>query len=86
MKQRRNYEELGDIELDEKTSEKVEAMVKAADDEDSHARVNFRWSREALDVVKKAAQQIGIPYQTFIKQTVYEHSLSVIKDRELLKR
>jgi hypothetical protein len=29
---------------------------------------------------------MGIPYQTFIKQTVFEHALSIIKDTEASKR
>lgn len=60
----------------------VEAMIAQADEEDEQARVNFRWSREALEVVKHAAKLMGIPYQTFIKQTVFEHALTIIKDIE----
>lgn len=82
MKKRRNYEDLGDIELDAETSAKVEKMIAQADQEDELARVNFRWSKDALEMVKQAASLVGIPYQTFIKQTVYEHSLSIIKDAE----
>lgn len=82
MKKRRNYEDLGDIELDAETAAKVEKMIAQADQEDELARVNFRWSKEALEMVKQAASLVGIPYQTFIKQTVYEHSLAIIKDAE----
>jgi predicted DNA binding CopG/RHH family protein len=79
---RRNYEKLGAFEMPEEMAEKVEAMIAQADEEDELARVNFRWSKEALEVVRQAAKLMGIPYQTFIKQTVFEHSLSIIKDME----
>lgn len=85
MAKRRTYEDLGDIELDVETAAKAERMIAQADEEDELARVNFRWSREALDVVKQAAGLMGIPYQTFIKQTVFEHSLAIIKDMEARK-
>jgi predicted DNA binding CopG/RHH family protein len=77
---RRNYEKLGDFEMPEEMAAKVEAMIAQADEEDELARVNFRWSKEALEVVRQAAKLMGIPYQTFIKQTVFEHALSILKD------
>ena len=79
---RRNYEELGDYEMPPEMAAKVESMIAEADEEDELARVNFRWSKEALEVVKQAAKLMGIPYQTFIKQAVFEHALSIIKDME----
>ena len=82
---RRNYEKLGEFEMPPEMTAKVEAMIAQADEEDELARVNFRWSREALEVVKEAAKLMGIPYQTFIKQTVFEHALSIIKDMESRK-
>ncbi|HEY9680462.1 MAG: hypothetical protein AB1457_17690 [Chloroflexota bacterium] len=82
---RRNYEKLGEIELPPEMEARVDRMIAQADEEDELARVNFRWNREALDVVKQAAKLMGIPYQTFIKQTVFEHSLSIIKDMESRK-
>ncbi len=79
---RRNYEKLGEFEMPTELADKVEAMIAQADEEDEQARVNFRWSKEALEVVRQAAKLMGIPYQTFIKQTVFEHALSIIKDVE----
>ena len=53
-----------------------------ADEEDELARVNFRWSKGALEVVRQAAKLMSIPYQMFIKQTLFEHGLSIFKDME----
>lgn len=83
---RRNYEKLGDFDMPPEIAAKVETMIAQADEEDELARVNFRWSKEALEVVKQAAKLMGIPYQTFIKQTVFEHALSIIKDMESSKK
>jgi predicted DNA binding CopG/RHH family protein len=83
---KRNYEKLGNFEMPEEMEAKVEAMIAQADEEDEQARVNFRWSKEALEVVRQAAKLMGIPYQTFIKQTVFEHALQIIKDTETSKK
>lgn len=85
-KKRRNYTELGDYEMPEELSGKVEEMIAIADEEDELARLNFRWSKEPLETVKMAASLIGIPYQTFIKQTVFEHALQIIKEVRESKR
>lgn len=85
-KEKYEIEDLGTVELDEETEAKVNRMIAQADEEDALARVNFRWSKEALEVVKQAAKIMGIPYQTFIKQTVFEHALSIIKDVESSKK
>jgi len=65
---------------------KVDAMIAQADEEDEQARVNFRWGREPLEVVKQAAKLMGIPYQTFIKQSVFEHALMIIKEMQSSKK
>lgn len=85
-KKRRDYEVLGEYEMAPEMEAKVNRMVSEADEEDQLARVNFRWSREALEVVKQAAALIGVPYQTFIKQAVFEHALSIIKETEAAKK
>lgn len=40
---------------------KVEHMIAQADEEGDKARVNFRWSQDALEVVKQAAEQWAFP-------------------------
>jgi predicted DNA binding CopG/RHH family protein len=82
---RRDYKDLGDFEMPPDLEAKVEAMIAQADEEDEQARVNFRWSKEALEVVKQAAKMVGIPYQTYMKQTVFEHSLSIIEQMDKKK-
>ncbi len=84
-KKRRNYEELGAIELPAEMVQKVESMIAQADEEDREARVNFRWGKEQLEVVKEAAKLMGIPYQTFMKQVVLERALAIINGMKTAK-
>ena len=76
MKKRRNYEDLGDMELPPEVATKVNRMIADADEEDHAARVNFRWGKEQVDVIKQAAGLMGVPYQTYIKQVVYRQALT----------
>jgi predicted DNA binding CopG/RHH family protein len=79
-------EDLGDYEMDPETSAKVEKMTAEADAEIEAARVNFRWGKEQLDVVKRAARIMGVPYQTLIKLLVYQQSLLILKDVAIVKK
>jgi predicted DNA binding CopG/RHH family protein len=78
MAKRRNYEELGDIELSVKDDREITARINQAEKELDDLRISFRWGKEQLEVVKRAADTIGIPYQTFLK-------LDVLKDVESSK-
>ena len=72
---RKKIKSAGEYIMDAETSVKVESMIKAADEELSETRVNFRWGKEQLDLVKQAAANMGVPYQTYIKQVVYRQCL-----------
>lgn len=39
-------------------------------------RVNFRWGKEQLGLIKSVADAMGIPYQTYIKQVLYRQALA----------
>ncbi len=80
MAKRRNYEDLGDIEISEEEDKRVSAMIEQADREIEETRVSFRWGKEQLATVKEAAEKMGVPYQTFIKMCVFERALDVLKD------
>lgn len=82
MAKRRNYEELGDIELSAQEDREITARINQAEKELEDLRISFRWGKEQLEIVKKAADTIGIPYQTFLKMAVYQRALDVLKDVE----
>jgi hypothetical protein len=51
---------------------RVADMIDQAEREIDEARVNVRFGREQLNIVKLAASLRGIPYQIYIKNAVYE--------------
>jgi len=79
MSKRRNYEELGEIQLPADVSDRVEAAVGQADRELTEARVNFRWGLTQVEVIKRAADLAGVPYQTYIKQVVFRQAVEDLK-------
>ena len=86
-KQRRNYKRLGTVEFSEKEDKRITKMIEQAEKELEETRVSFRWGKEQLEIIKRAADLMGIPYQTFLKLAVYEHALAVLKDGEpIVKR
>lgn len=85
MPKRRNYEDLGTIELPEEEDKRITAMIEQADREIEETRVSFRWGKEQLAVVKQAAEQMGVPYQTFMKMSVYQRALDLLKDVQAAK-
>ena len=60
-------------------SEMVTRLESAADREIAAGTVTFRWGREQIDVVKRAAAILGVPYQTYLKQVVFRQALSDIE-------
>ncbi len=86
MAKKRNYEELEDLELSPDEDLRITEMIEKAEEELEATRVSFRWNKDSLQVVKLAAQLIGVPYQTFMKQVVYEHAMQVLKDSTAIKK
>jgi predicted DNA binding CopG/RHH family protein len=70
------FERLSDIELPAELDAKVTKMIEEADREDIEARVNFRWGKAQVDLVKRAAEAMGVPYQTYIKQVVFRQAVA----------
>ena len=42
-------------------------------------RVNFRWKHAQVDVVKRAARLVGVPYQSWIKLVAYRQAIADLK-------
>ncbi|MBX9772035.1 MAG: hypothetical protein K2X29_11725 [Candidatus Obscuribacterales bacterium] len=69
----------GEFRIDSSSSAKVERLISQADEEAEETRVNFRWGKVQLELVKRAAKLMGVPYQTYLKQVVYRQSLIDLK-------
>ena len=82
MSRKRNYKILGDFEMEGKQAEKINKMIDEADKEIEESRVYFRFGKKQLDVVKKAASLIGVPYQTYIKTIIFNKAIEDIEKVE----
>ena len=76
----KDIEYLGDVELPEELDKKFTAMIEQADKEISESRVTMRWQKEQLDLVKKAASLVGVPYQIYIREMTFRKSLEDINE------
>ena len=84
MGKQRELKYLGEVELDGETAARANAMIEQAErDIEAHTgdvRVNFRWNREQVQLVKRAAAVHGVPYQTYLKQVVVRQALTDLRD------
>lgn len=78
-------EDLGVQKLTPELDEQINAMIEQADREFEEARVNIRWQKQQLDLVKRAASIIGIPYQIYIKDIVFRKSVEDINNFSKIK-
>jgi len=75
-----NIRDLGPGEFnDPQFIDRINELEDQADRDVYAMNVNFRWGRDQVAVVKKAAALIGVPYQTYLKQVVYKQDLSDIE-------
>lgn len=63
--------------------ERIERAIALADAEldarqDPEVRVNLRWSRGSLGVIRQAADLAGVPYQNWMKQVLYRAAVEEI--------
>jgi predicted DNA binding CopG/RHH family protein len=86
MTKRRNYIELGTVELSDEEAQIANKFIEEAEKELEETRINFRWGKEQLNLVKETANLMGVPYQTYIKQVVYRQCLQDLKDAKLVKK
>lgn len=64
----------------------VEEKIAQAEAELLEARVNFRWGKKQIQLVKMAADLVGVPYQTYIKQVVYRQCLKDISEHNAMSK
>jgi predicted DNA binding CopG/RHH family protein len=72
------------LSADEETSEMVTRMEREAEEDIVASTVTLRWGREQVDVVKRAAGIMGVPYQTYLKQVVFRQAVEDIERAQVL--
>ena len=45
-------------------------------------RVNIRWGRDQVNIIKKAAAGLDVPYQLYLKQVVIRQAMIDLKETE----
>lgn len=63
-----------DAEIAAKTEQAERDIASALD-----ARVNFRWGRGQVATIKRAADLVGVPYQTYMKVVLFRQALADIQ-------
>jgi hypothetical protein len=69
------YEVLGDIELAPEEAAKAERLISVAESERAQMHVTLRWGRTQLDIVRRASQLYGMPYQAYVKQAAFRQAV-----------
>lgn len=72
-------EDLGVIELPEEEHLLAVQKIKEADEEVEQMRMQIRWGIKQVNLVKQAAELMGIPYQTYVKQVLFHQAVKDIK-------
>lgn len=68
-------EELEDEQISYEIDQKVTKMIAEAEEDFKEARVNIRWQKQQLDLIKKVSGMIGIPYQIYIRDIVFRKTV-----------
>lgn len=77
-------EKLEDEELSDEVHQMAIRKVQEADDEIEQMRMQIRWGIKQVEVIKRAARLMGIPYQTYIKQALFHQAINDIEQAEKL--
>jgi predicted DNA binding CopG/RHH family protein len=72
-------EDLGVETLTPELDKKINRMTAEAEEDLKESRVNIRWQKAQLELIKKAAGMIGIPYQIYIRDIVFRKSVEDIE-------
>lgn len=69
----------GTIELSEEMDILINKKIAQAEKDIDQMKMQIRWGVKQIDVVKRAASIMGIPYQTYVKHVVYRQAIEDIE-------
>jgi predicted DNA binding CopG/RHH family protein len=81
----RDYD-LSAAKIEKETDPGTLALLEAHEREEEGAgemRVNIRWHRDQVNLIKRAAALMDVPYQVYIKQLVMRQAISDIQAAEV---
>ncbi len=71
------------IKVSDKTHRRVKKIISKANEK---IRVTLRLNNQTLDLIKRKAQEDGLPYQTFISSILYKYATDkLIDEKHILK-
>ena len=73
------YKDLDDEELSSEQTDLIEIMTQQADKDIEDMQITFKLGKQQISIIKRAADLIGIPYQTYIKESAVRQSVSDIE-------
>lgn len=79
-----SYEVLRDEALPSHQAEHAELLIAWAEQDletagRTEARVNMRWSKAQLALIRRAAALVGVPYQSYVKQVALERAMQDLR-------
>lgn len=69
-------------EMSPEMDTQVTAMIEQADRDVEEMRVNMRWGKTQVAVIRRAAALYGMPYQTYVKQAALRQAIADLQAAE----
>ena len=79
------YKEYKVLGVERESDPATLALLDRAEREEEEAgemRVNIRWHRDQVNIIKRAAQLLDVPYQVYIKQLAIRQAMTDIQAAE----
>ena len=69
----------GTVELSDEMDKIIDKQIAKAEKDINQKKMQIRWGTKQIEVLKKAASIMGIPYQTYVKHVAYIQAMEDIE-------
>lgn len=69
----------GTVELSDEMDKIIDKQIAKAEKDINQKKMQIRWGTKQIEVLKKAASIMGIPYQTYVKHVAYRQAMEDIE-------
>lgn len=73
-------------ELDMIIDQKIQEAEEDIEKEKKEARLQIRWRQGQMNLVKEAANLVGIPFETYAKHVLYRQAIKDIEKSKSVKQ
>jgi predicted DNA binding CopG/RHH family protein len=74
-----NYQVVGDVQLSPEEEAVVQRQLEQLKSEPLPVSTALRWGRKQLEIVRRAAELAGVPYQTYLKQAAIRTAIQDLR-------